>query len=314
MLMKESLYERKEINMKKHLKRTTGIIAALSIISTMSVSAVEIKSYSEDLSVYYNGTNVYAESQYKPIIVNDRTMVQIKPIFELMGFTSDYNDSEKKATFSKAGNNDTYSFIVDDQNIYVSNNPAKSLDVPAMIYNDTFYVPLRAFCETMGMDVDWIGAERKVLVTNNETTETNALSFTNFIGEWKDISNMYLAQHMDIGVKIISVDEANKTITLACKYDMGPSGLSEGESVGYGEPITVSYHEETVNLQTGESTTDKIETTGLKTDFITVMGDNKHAGQDLCRFTLIIPGDGNLYYGHGTQFSCYKNMMCTRVD
>lgn len=306
--------------MRKNLKRTAGIIAALSIFSTMSVSAVEIKSYSEDLSVYYNGTNVYAESQYKPIIVNDRTMVQIKPIFELMGFTADYNDSEKKATFSKDGNNNTYSFVSEDVNMYVSGTAATALDVPAMIYNDTFYVPLRAFCETMGMDVDWIGTERKVLVTNNETTEINTLSFTNFIGEWKDISNMYLAQHMDIGIKIISVDEENKTITLAYKYDMSASGAWEGGNVDYYEPITVSYHEETVNLQTGESTLDKTETAGLKTDFITVRGNNKDVDsvignkEDLCRFTLIIPGDGNLYYNYGTSISCLKDMMCTKVN
>lgn len=307
--------------MKKHLlKRTAGMIAALSIIATMTVSAVEIQSYSEDLTVYYNGANVYAESQYKPIIVNDRTMVQIKPIFELMGFDSEYDGNEQRATFSNDDGVVTYSFVVGDSNIYKTDLLSEhvtvpgTMDVPAMIYHDTFYVPLRAFCETMGMTVDWVGAERKVLVTNNEKVETNALSFTNFIGEWKDISNTYLAQYMDIGVKIISVDEESKTITLAYKYDMDPSGLSEGESVGYGEPITVSYHEETVNLQTGESALDKIETTGLKTDFITVQGANKYEGKDLCRFTLMIPGDGNLYYNYGTGISCLKDMVCTKVN
>lgn len=164
-------------------------------------------------------------------------------------------------------------------------------------------------------------AERKVLVTNDEKVEADALSFANFIGEWKDISNSYLAQSMDIGIKIISVDEENGTITLACKYDMGSSAIWTGGSVDYSEPITVAYKEETVNVQTGDSALDKTETTGLKTDFISIKGSSKDVSsvidddaETLCRFTLIIPGDGNLYYGYGTSTSCLKDQICTKVN
>lgn len=157
--------------MKKFSKKAVGIVAALSVLTTMPASAVEIETYSEDLSVYYNGTNVYAESQYKPIIVNDRTMVQIKPIFEMMGFESEYDESTKRATFSNDEGVVKYSFIVGDSNIYKTDFLSEhvtipgTMDVPAIIHNDTFYVPLRAFCETLGMGIEWLDTERTVLVT-----------------------------------------------------------------------------------------------------------------------------------------------------
>lgn len=326
MFIKEPLYGRKEKNMKKTLKTIVGIVAALTMFFAVSAGAVEIKTYSEDLSVYYNGTDVYANSQYKPIIVNDRTMVQIKPIFELMGFSSEYDNSLKKATFSKEGEEFKYSFTAEDYNVYKLSGISEhqtiptTMDVPAMIYNDTFYVPLRAFCETLDMDIDWISAERKVLITNNKQSEANALSFTNFIGEWEDISNLYLAQSMDIGVKIISVDEENKTITLAYRYDMGGSAIWTGGNVDYREPITISYHEETVNVQIGDDALQTEETTGLKTDFISIKGSSKDVSsmisdteKELCRFTLIVPGNGNLYYAYGDSFSCFENQRCTKV-
>ena len=86
---------------KKFLSTIAGITAAISMFSSLYAGAVEINTFSDDLSVYYNNKNVYENNTNKPIIVNDRTMVQIKPIFELMGFSADYNDVEKKGGFFK---------------------------------------------------------------------------------------------------------------------------------------------------------------------------------------------------------------------
>ena len=95
----------------------SGVLATVTIMTASTVSAVDIKTYSEDLSVYYNNNDVYENSVNKPIIINDRTMVQIKPIFELMGFSADYNDLEKKATFTSADQSLKYVFISEDFNI-----------------------------------------------------------------------------------------------------------------------------------------------------------------------------------------------------
>ena len=312
MFIKWPLCERKEKNMKKTHKTIAGIVAALTMFSTVSVSAVEIKTYSEDLSVYYNGIDVYADSQYKPIIVNDRTMVQIKPIFELMGFSSKYDNSLKKATFSKEGEEFEYSFIAEDYNVYklsaISEHQTvpTTMDVPAMIYNDTFYVPLRAFCETLAMDIDWISAERKVLVTNNIQQETKALSFNNYIGEWGNIQSSYLAQLMDINVKIISVDEEHNSIKLSYKYKMGASGVWEGGQSDYSEELTVSYIEDD---EKNILATEPIAVIGYNSDVDSVVD-----GTQLCRFRLIVSENGHMYYSHGTSTTYSESTICTKTN
>lgn len=308
--------------MKKIFKPILGLVIATTMLSAVSVSAVEIETFSEDLSVYYNGNNVYENSEYKPIIVNDRTMVQIKPIFELMGFSSEYDDSKKKATFSKAGDENTYSFIAEDSNIYKVNVLSEHLtipaemDVPAMLYKDSFYVPLRAFCEALDMEIEWINAERKVVVTNNVQAQSDLLTFNDFIGEWENISNSYLGQHMDIKVKILSVDEQSNTIKLAYKYNMGASGVWAGGSVDYCEPITVAYRKDTVTVESEDT-----DCTALVTEPISVVGNNNDVesiigeeAEQLCRFTLIIPGNGNIYYAHGTSTTCHDSYVCTKIN
>ena len=314
---------------KKFLKATAGIIAAATMFSSLTVGAVKINTFSDDLSVYYNNKNVYENSANKPIIVNDRTMVQIKPIFELMGFSSEYNDTEKKAIFSNADKSQQYVFIAEDSNIYKvvgedENQSVKNLDVPAMLYNDTFYVPLRGFCEVFGMSITWIDAERKVMISKDDENKKNTLSFTDFIGEWGNISGMYLAQHTDITVKILSVDEQNKTIKLSYKYDMGPSGVWAGGSTDYSTPITVPYHEENVRVEVGYNgySYEYKEYPALVTDPIEVMGSNKDVSsiigskdEVIYKFRLEAPESGNMYSVAGTSNrSCLKSEMCEKLN
>lgn len=165
----------------KLIKLISCTIAAGMMLSSAPASAVEIESFSENLNVYFNGIDVYSDNTNKPIIINDRTMVQIKPIFELMGFTSDYNDTTKEAVFTNADKSQRYSFIAEDYNIYkITNNFKEStqiLDVPATIYNDTFYVPLRGFCDAFGISIEWIDTERKVAINGGNASEKKHFHF-----------------------------------------------------------------------------------------------------------------------------------------
>ena len=303
----------------------SGVLATVMIMTASTVSAVDIKTYSEDLSVYYNNNDVYENSVNKPIIINDRTMVQIKPIFELMGFSADYNDLEKKATFTSADQSLKYVFISEDFNIYKivgdsEKQSVKVLDVPATIYNDTFYVPLRGFCDVFGMNIDWVNSERKVLVSGNSDTKVDPLSFTDFIGEWGNISALYLAQSVDINMDILNVDEIHKTITLKYKYDMDGSGIWSGGSVEYSNPITISYTTQNVKIKVGDNgySSEYKEYNSLITEPIMIMGSNKDVSsiigekdETLCKIRLIVPGDGNMYF---TPTATAENISCTKSD
>lgn len=93
------------------------------------------------------------------VIVENRTLVPVRGVFEEMGYTVDWNAETKTATLSgkktvviTSGN--TY-FTVDGETIIP--------EVPQQIIDGRFMLPLRAIGEALGAEVDW-DAETKTAI------------------------------------------------------------------------------------------------------------------------------------------------------
>ena len=126
--------------------------------------------------------------QYKPIIANDRTLVRLVPIFEALGYSNSYDSNAKTVTFAKDGGTVSYKFTAENYTAEtISDGQAEStyeLDVPATLqYSDVFYVPLRAFCDMVGLNITWDNATRSVYVENAlltyEQAKEKATEFVN---------------------------------------------------------------------------------------------------------------------------------------
>ena len=173
--------------MKKILSTLTAI-TLLAGATAINASAFTPSSYATDLKVYLNGENVYAGSENQPCIMNDRTMVQIRPIFEKLGYTAEYNDATKTAIFYGGSHNVPISFTYDSYTVNKLSSEDGSvvesinIDVPATLYKNSFYVPLRAFCETVGSDfitITWDNSSRKVYLQSNDLSNKVDSSTTN---------------------------------------------------------------------------------------------------------------------------------------
>lgn len=152
-------------------KKAISFIAAAAVImsNAVSVAAFEEWSYSDELSVYVNGQKIDNE-QYKPIIVNDRTLVRLVPVFEALGYTSPngYDENSRSVTFVKEGTNAAYTFTAESYEAVIGTDGGNTytLDVPATLqYFDVFYVPIRAFCEMAGLDISWDNDARAVYIS-----------------------------------------------------------------------------------------------------------------------------------------------------
>ena len=100
-------------------------------------------------------------SDVPPQIIEGRTLVPLRAIFEAMNATVEWNAETATAT-AKRGDL-TISLTSNSKTAYVNGNPTE-LDVPATIINGRFVVPARFISETMGARVSWVAETRTVLI------------------------------------------------------------------------------------------------------------------------------------------------------
>jgi len=161
--------------MKKLLSFTLIATLLLALISAPSIAEVQ------ELSVVLNGEIL--EFDVPPQIINDRTMVPMRIIFEAMGkgiqWIGAEHHEEINITFPAAAvaYNDymEFAFIIGDDYAYRwdrgtgENLEQIPLDSPAVIIDGRTLVPVRAVAEGFGADVGWDPYTRTVII-NTDTT------------------------------------------------------------------------------------------------------------------------------------------------
>ncbi len=123
----------------------------------------------KEISVYINGKQVVFD--VPPQIINDRTMVPLRAIFEALGASVDWNQDARTVTSTKG--NTTIQLTIDSNTMYVNGNTV-TLDSPACIINDRTLVPVRAISEAYNTKVDWNGDTRTVTITSDASTEASS--------------------------------------------------------------------------------------------------------------------------------------------
>ena len=105
---------------------------------------------SDDIAINLNGS--YMTFDVPPVLINDRTMVPFRAIFEALGCTVGWDDATQTATGSRNGT---------DVRLTIDSTEAKvgtdkfTLDSPATLVNDRTLVPLRFVSESLGAKVAW---------------------------------------------------------------------------------------------------------------------------------------------------------------
>ena len=118
---------------------------------------------SDVIKVTINGKAVEFDQQ--PILVNDRTLVPLRAIFEELGATVTWDNDTNTAHAFKG---DIFVSVQIDNNILFKNNEQIELDVPAMLVNDRTLVPIRAISEAFECTVDWVEENNEVVITYEE--------------------------------------------------------------------------------------------------------------------------------------------------
>lgn len=96
----------------------------------------------------------------KPRLINDRTMVPLRAIFETLGARVDWDEATQTVTAYRG--DVTIELTIGDSYMYV-NGYSVYLDSPAVKIDDRTLVPVRAISESFGCEVEWY--EDKELVS-----------------------------------------------------------------------------------------------------------------------------------------------------
>ena len=142
------------------MKKFFATVLMISImISSFAVSNV----YANDnISVTING--VKQNYDVMPVIINGRTLVPMRAIFESLGAKVGWIDHSKTVTGTR--NNKTVKLKIDDYMAYIDGKET-ILDVPATIINSRTMVPVRFISEMLGEKVEWDGNTRTVMIDSD---------------------------------------------------------------------------------------------------------------------------------------------------
>lgn len=92
------------------------------------------------------------ETDTPPTVVDGRTLVPVRAIFEAIGATVEWQNDTSTAIGTKG--DITVSIQINNTIAYI-NGEARELDVPAQLINNRTMVPARFISEAMGCDVTW---------------------------------------------------------------------------------------------------------------------------------------------------------------
>ncbi len=98
-----------------------------------------------------------------PVIIEGRTLVPMRAIFEKLGATVGWDG--ETSTASGVKDEKTVSFVIGENFIGIDSEK-KALDVPAQIINSRTMIPARAVAEAFGCNVDWDGTTQTVIITS----------------------------------------------------------------------------------------------------------------------------------------------------
>ena len=112
-----------------------------------------------EIAVKLNGE--WMKFDVDPILLNDRTMVPFRAIFENLGCTVSWNDDTETAIGVRNGMK--IELPIGKTTVKVGGKN-QTLDQPAVVVNDRTLVPLRFVSETLGATVKWLEDSQTVVI------------------------------------------------------------------------------------------------------------------------------------------------------
>jgi hypothetical protein len=134
---------------------------ALLAVALASVTMITPFRAADEIGVTIEGVNVIFTDQ-PPVIVDGRTLVPVRGVFEMLGFNVDWDNDTRQATLT---NSDYIVVLTVGSATFTTNGVNHTLDVPAQIIGGRTMLPIRAVLESVAYYVAW--QDGRVIVSAN---------------------------------------------------------------------------------------------------------------------------------------------------
>lgn len=134
----------------------------------------ELHEYNEVITLKINGTAVTLD--VPPVIINDRTLVPSRGLFEQLGATVEWKGDTRQVLITSE---ETEIILTVDAAAATVNGKVVMMDVPAKIINDRTMIPVRFVSEHLGLSVGWDGSSKTVSVDQISQFSVTSVSYDN---------------------------------------------------------------------------------------------------------------------------------------
>lgn len=165
----------------------------------------------DEIAVKFNGE--WMQFDVPPMLMNDRTMVPLRAIFEALGAKVTWDDPTQTATGRRNGKEVS---VTIGSNVAMVGGNMVSIDQSAALVNDRTLVPLRFVSESYGAEVEWDNDSQTVFIKAKQPKNGIYIGGTSYgsYGTWS-VSGV----NTDGSVYLVGTTpqnvEAGKTATLA---------------------------------------------------------------------------------------------------
>lgn len=203
------------------------------LLSCISIIFPTLTYAQSNIQVKLDGNYIKFSGQ-EPTVINNRTMVPLRGIFEELGYSIEWDADTKTAVLKKDSNSIS---IQTGANSFKANGETKKLDVPAQILNGSLMLPLRAIGEAAGLSVVWDSSSKTVIMTSiaevvNVSTDSKE-DIKKYLDSYSQIVK-YMASFDNLAddMYLVTSDNAEgKLPTLASELTTVRSDLEKAKSI-----------------------------------------------------------------------------------
>ena len=158
-----------------------------------------------------------------PVILNDRTLVPIRAVFEQAGANVEWDGNTLTATITGKGH--TVQIGVGNSYMF-KDGRSISLDVPATVINDRTLIPVRAISEAMDYGVTWNGYLNTVLIATDNKPYRAFVGINRGFRDLKDIAEYYIDQECTNLEVDINGDGTNEAIDFTSTFELNDTSAN----------------------------------------------------------------------------------------